>query len=192
MRGLCSALNNKGICVTQTAEPGGNKGATSFSGVIRDIFSCHEEKVPILSELFLLLSARIYNVEQIIFPALSQGHWVVSDRFNDSTYAYQGYGSGFDLEAIRALIRQSGCDIEPNVTFVVDISPKIALARIKDPDAIERRSYAFYKRVREGYHAIAQHSPERVFLLQGCKSPRGLLRDALQFLDVKGLMKGKA
>ncbi len=149
-------------------EPGGSK----ISEKIRDIllnpdFAEMNEK----TEILLYEAARAQLVHQQIIPLLRQGKYVIADRFDDSTTAYQGYGRNLNLEVVNVLNRFATSDLQPYRTFFVDISPEEAdRRRIKNQhqqDRLESGGLEFFKRVRQGFMAIAHEDTERFILING-------------------------
>jgi dTMP kinase len=122
---------------------------------------------PPRAETLLHFAARTDHVAITIEPALAAGEWVVSDRFYDSTVAYQGYGQGADRAFIAEQIRLLAAD--PDLTLVLDVPPDVALQRMRrrggDPDRYERLGAAFHARVRQGFREIAATAPGRCVLL---------------------------
>jgi dTMP kinase len=113
-------------------------------------------------------------VEEVIRPALDAGGVAVSDRFTDSTLAYQGYGRGLDLEMIRAVNGYATGGLAPDLTVLLDVPPEVGLARKAGEagvDSIGRETLEFHRRVREGYHALAAQEPERWLVLDGTLPP---------------------
>lgn len=147
-------------------------GATPLSEAIRSVLLDVGQQIDPIAELFLFCAARRQLVEEVIRPALRRGEIVLSDRFADSTVAYQGYGRGLDLSMVQQVIAYAIGDIVPNVTFILDVDVPTALARRGErfstvTDRMEGASIAFFERVRRGYRAIAEQEPERIILLDG-------------------------
>lgn len=145
-----------------TREPGG----TLIADKIRQILltSEHNESLTPDAELLLMFAARAQHVQQVIFPALKVGKWVVSDRFVDASYAYQGGGRLIPEATIRFLDQWIVNGVIPNKTFLLDASPEIGLARAKqrgEHDRIEQEKVEFFARVRAEYLKRARLSPER-------------------------------
>jgi dTMP kinase len=160
---LADALTQRGVPVLLTREPGGAPGAE----MLRDLLLSGAVEWSAQAETLLHFAARAEHVEKTIRPALDAGTWVVCDRFYDSTMAYQGYGQGADRDAIASLTALLG--IVPDVTFVLDVSDAVAVARQiergADADRYERMDALFHARVRQGFRDIAAASPERCVLL---------------------------
>jgi dTMP kinase len=153
-----------GRLVTLTREPGG----TPLAEKLRELL-LHDAMDP-LSEALLMFAARRDHLLQVIQPALARGEVVLCDRFTDATFAYQGYGRGFDLQVLRQLEQwvqqQSGQAslLEPERCFWFDLPPAIAASRLagaRQPDKFEAEAEPFFQRVASGYAARAVQSPQR-------------------------------
>lgn len=176
VRRLEAALKAEGKSVLLTREPGG----TILAEQIRHLIKDQDEDAPCdRSELMLFLAARAQLVKQVIRPALEAGTWVISDRFSDSTLAYQGYGRGLPLELI-ARMNDFACEgLKPDLTLLLDVSPQTALARRQGrenssntaPDRIERAGAAFHERLRQGFEALARAEPERIVTVDANGTP---------------------
>ena len=148
--------------VVTTREPGG----TELSEQIRNILlSVHNEISPI-TELLLFEASRSHLVETIIKPALDKNMIVLSDRFFDSTVAYQGYGRGLELEQINYLNNLATNGIVPTLTFYLEIPLEISLKRRKKTiDRIEDIGYDFFQNVADGFRKIAELEPQRIITI---------------------------
>jgi dTMP kinase len=163
-------LLQKGISCFVTREPGGTK----IGEKIRDlILSTENREMKNSCELLLYLAARAQHVEEKILPALMKGVTVLCDRYQEATFAYQGFGRGYPLDILQRLNKFASSDLTPRMTFIFDISVACAFERIKKsgkkPDRLEKSSMDFYQRIREGYLALASSHPKRIILLQGDK-----------------------
>ncbi len=161
-RWLSGFLQGKGYRVLFTREPGG----TPVGEAIRALLHAHEHAdMTARAEALLFCAARAQLVEQVIRPFLAGGGLVVSDRYADSTLAYQGYGRGLDLEELRHLNRFATGGLEPDLTFLLDIEVEQGLARRRrSGDAwtrLDALELSFHRRVREGYRAMAAAEPTR-------------------------------
>lgn len=158
-------LQKKSVDFVATREPGGTVLAEKLR---RLLLQNHEEKISDVTELLLMFAGRKQNIDHVILPALEQGKWVVSDRFTDATFAYQGGGRGISESLISQLenIVQEG--LQPDVTLLLDAPLDISLARARGrskPDRIEQEKVAFFERVREAYLARAELFPERFYII---------------------------
>ena len=157
-----SGLINKGSKLITTREPGGSLLGKKLRELILD--KNENNKPSSLAELLLYSADRAEHVSKIISPALSNNNWVISDRFSDSTLAYQGYGRKIDLEIIKK-IESIVCQGEyPDITFFLDISPKESILRRKNeiPDRIESEGIRFLEKVNEGFKLIAKEKNWKV------------------------------
>jgi len=157
-----SGLLNKGSKLITTREPGGSLLGKKLRGLILDNNTNY--KPSSLAELLLYSADRAEHVSKIISPALNNNDWVISDRFSDSTLAYQGYGRNIDLEIIKK-IQSIVCQGEyPDITIFLEISPRESIIRRKNeiPDRIESEGIRFLEKVNEGFKLIAKEKNWRV------------------------------
>lgn len=163
---LKTSIENAGHKVILTREPGG----TWLGEQVRHLIKDQSDDVPCArAETLLFLAARAQLVEKVILPALENGIWVVSDRFSDSTLAYQGYGRGLDLNELTKANEFACSSVKPDITLLLDVeieeSVNRRLAREKtlnsSADRIELEGMQFHSRLREGFKALASKEPER-------------------------------
>ncbi|MFN8432606.1 MAG: dTMP kinase [Anaerolineales bacterium] len=158
---LVEFLREKGYTVFPTREPGG----TSISEQIRDVL--HDMKnaeMHARTETLLYQAARAQIVEQVIKPRLADGEVVISDRYYDSTIAYQGYGHQQNLDEIRALVRYATGGLAPDLTILLDLDIEVGLARKKKDNEWNRmdaKTVDFHKRVRDGYLEMVKAEQKR-------------------------------
>ncbi len=166
----------------QTREPGG----TPLGDAIREIFLNRSISIAAPSESFLVNAARAQHVVDVIRPALVSGSIVISDRFTDSTLAYQGYGRGLNLDSLRRLCSSATGDLEPDLVLVLDLPLGVARARLEArrerPDRIETEDGAFHERVRHGFLALAAGSP-RHRVLDATLPAERLIEQAWQAIE---------
>ncbi|MGD8321434.1 MAG: dTMP kinase [Gemmatimonadota bacterium] len=153
-------LEGRGIPHVVTREPGG----TPVGEAVRSVVLEHTDlEMPGESELFLYLASRAAFVRDIVRPALEAGKIVVADRFDLSTLAYQGYGRGLDLDAVRAAIQLATGGLRADLTVFLDVPVGEGVARQREegkrPDRIEREGDSFLERVRRGYLELAEREP---------------------------------
>jgi len=167
---LYEYIRKSGYKVILTGEPGG----TQIGLKIRDLLlSVENRKMTPVSELLLYNASRAQHIKEVILPALKKGFIVITDRFIDSTKAYQGYGRGIDLKLIEFLEKIVTEDIRPDLTLLLDLDVKIGLKRnrgINKTDRLELEDVKFHKRVREGYLKIAAKELERIKLIDATES----------------------
>ncbi|MDD3094767.1 MAG: dTMP kinase [Candidatus Neomarinimicrobiota bacterium] len=161
-------------------------GHTVIGNAVRNILLNreHGEMNP-RTELLLYAAARSQLVTEVILPVLKEGGVVVSDRFYDSTTAYQGYGRELPLDLIRRLNRIGAHELVPDLTFIIDTDPEIAAGRIGDADRLESESAAFKMRVRNGYRRIAEQEAERCRLINGNRSIAEIHAEIRSIIDKK-------
>ena len=159
---LSEYLTGKGLRVTKTEEPGG----TQISLKIREILlSLDSRGMDHVTELLLYNASRAQHIKEVIMPALEKGDVVITDRFSDSTIAYQGYGRGIDLKLIDSLDKISTGGLKPDITILLDIDVETGLRRNKEinkNDRLEQEDIVFHQKVRSGFIKIAEREPERV------------------------------
>ncbi|MBQ6138040.1 MAG: dTMP kinase [Kiritimatiellae bacterium] len=164
---LKAELEASGIEVVLTREPGGTRLAELIRGLLKEEF---EDPPCDRCELLLFLAARAQLVKNVIIPALDAGRWVISDRFSDSTFAYQGYGRGLPLDVLRAANGFACWGLVPDLTFLLDVDPETSRLRMRDretatgtaADRIERAGDDFHRRLREGFAEMAAEDPARI------------------------------
>ncbi|MBM3244738.1 MAG: dTMP kinase [Candidatus Omnitrophica bacterium] len=160
---LYQYLKSKGKKVIYLREPGGVR----TSEKIRKLLLDPQSNISPEAETLLYMAARAEVVRQIIKPALDVGKIVVCDRFLDSTVAYQGFGLGININAIRSIGSFATCGIKPDMTILLDLPVKKGLKhREFIEDRIERRPLSYHMRVRRGYLAIARQEPKRVKIVK--------------------------
>ena len=155
-----SWLRQQGISqIAKTREPGGTPLAERMRAIVKEI---HDEPLTIQAELLLMYAARVQLVETRIKPALRQGTWVIGDRHDLSSLAYQGGGRGIDEQLIRQIKQAVLGDFGPDLTLYLDIDPAIGLARARargELDRIELEQQAFFERTRMRYLELARRDP---------------------------------
>ena len=154
---VARVLNQHHICDLQfTREPGGTPIAEALRDIIKN--GLQHEPLTDKAELLMLYAARIQLIENVIKPALNKSNWVIGDRHDLSTQAYQGGGRQLDRHFIETLKKQVLGDFKPDLTLYLDIDPEIGLMRAKsrgELDRIEQQSLAFFKRIRQRYLELA-------------------------------------
>ncbi len=181
---LTQALRARGHPVLATREPGGTPGAERVRALILQEDGHDWDPV---SEALLHFAARREHVEKTIRPALESGTWVISDRFADSTLAYQGYGAGGAIQTIRTI--ESAClgGFRPELSVILDLEAaaglKRARARSPDGDRYEKRPLAFHQRLREGFLAIARAAPGRCVVIDAGQDEAATAAAVLEAMD---------
>ena len=166
---VVAQLTRRGLQVFVTREPGG----TELGERLRELLlntTMHLE-----TETLLMFAARSEHLRAAITPALERGVWVISDRFTDATFAYQGGGRGLDLEKIRTLESWVQQGLQPDLTLFFDVSVEVGLARRKQAslllDRFEQEDRLFFERVQAAYLARATADPQRIRVIRAERSP---------------------
>jgi len=164
-------LTENGKQLTVTREPGG----TELGEQIRSLLLTPTKTgMAVDTELLLMFSARAEHVAQIIKPALNRGEWVLSDRFTDATFAYQGGGRGIDQQRITELAQWTLNGLKPDLTLLFDLPVELGqqrvLSRNQGVDRFEQEKVDFFQKVRHCYLERAQQEPERIKIIDASQS----------------------
>ncbi len=167
---ICSYLQRKGIEVIKTREPGGTVLGEKIRSLLlgRDTGAMHSD-----TELLLMFSDRNEHIQRKIKPALNAGKWVVSDRFTDASFAYQGGGRELDLMRISELEKWVHGEFQPDLTIILDVEAELGMNRISsrlEKDRIEQEDWEFFNRVRRAFIDRAKKFPQRIKLLDATSS----------------------
>ena len=176
---LRTQLEAQGLDVVLTREPGGSPAAELLRETLYGPGAPHWAPIP---ETLLLFAARAAHLEETIRPALARGAWVICDRFNDSTLAYQGVLGGVDKDFLSALdARVIGAD-HPDLTFMLDLDPAVSRARAEQRGEVLTRydsaPPAFHASLRAAFLDIAKANPERCSVLDAAAAPEEIARQA--------------
>jgi len=167
---ICEYLKAKGVNVILTREPGG----TDIGEKIRTLLLSNSTgKMHADTELMLMFAARNEHIQNKIMPALKQGDWVLSDRFTDASYAYQGGGRGLDVSRIAQLEQWVLQDFTPDMTLLLDVPVEIGMSRVESrgkKDRIELEATDFFNRVRQAYIDRSEQFPERIKLIDSSQT----------------------
>ncbi len=194
IQGLADAFRELGRAVVLTREPGGTPLAEKLRTLVLN------DAMDPLCEALLMFAARRDHLRQVIEPALQRGEVVLCDRFTDATFAYQGYGRGFDLAVLRQLEqwvqgRDDGEGVrQPDLTLWFDLDPAIAAARLADarsPDRFEALPVEFFSRVAGGYHQRQQADPDRFERIEANQSIEAVWRSVQAALVARGWLGGR-
>ena len=167
---VCEHLIQKGIKVVRTREPGGTEVGEKIRSVLLDV---ENQEMHSDTELLLMFSSRNELIQNKIIPALEKGFWVVSDRFTDASFAYQGGGRMLNLERISKLADWVLGDFKPDLTFLLDVTVEVGMQRIETraaKDRIELEERAFFERVRSVFIQRSEAFPERIKLIDATAS----------------------
>lgn len=175
--GLTKRLEEEGLPVTVSREPGGTALGESIRQVVLD---ARHPSVNPWSELFLMLAARAQVVQEVLRPALQRREIVLCDRYGDSSTVYQGAGRGLGMEKVEGLNTVATGGLVPDLTFLVDLDPLRGQTRMgaRPRDRMENEAVEFHHRVRQGYLELARGNPTRFTVLDGELAPSRLLEAA--------------
>ena len=182
-RRLAATLRERGLQVLVTREPGGSPGAEEIRGLL---VTGGAGRWSAVSETLLHFAARRDHLERTVWPALESGVWVISDRFADSTMAYQGYGLGLNQDVITRLYANVIGKFFPDITLVLDLPAEAGLARAQArsaADRYEQMDLAFHRRLREGFLDIAAHDPRRCAVIDAAGSEDAVAAEILAAVD---------
>ncbi len=188
-RRTLDALQAAGYPVIATREPGG----TSISDQVREVLLNRLDNTAMIpqAEALLFSAARAQLVAEVIRPALAAGKIVVSDRFYDSTLAYQGHGYGLDLAALRAITTFATDGLTPDLTIFLDCPPDVGLRRRASNDVewnrLDDKALAFHHRAYQGYRALIAAEPERWAVIDACQDQDAVFADIAAVLAGRGL-----
>jgi dTMP kinase len=175
-------LVNNGYQVINTREPGG----TPMGEKIREVLLSTDNEMHNMTELYLLFASRQELIKNIILPNLDKGVCVLSDRFTDSSIAYQGYGRGIGVKKVEAIINLLEPCLKPDLTLLFDVDLNVATQRLEKnnkKDRIEKENREFFQKVQNGYYAIAKKEPQRVKLINTLQTKEDTRQEIKQYLD---------
>ena len=171
---FADTLRQRGPDVLVTREPGG----TPLGEQLREILL--HQPMNIGTEALLMFAARQEHIEQVIKPALHAGKWVISDRFSDASFAYQGGGRGLDWDKLSLLEQWVHPDLQPDLTLFFDVPVEVARQRLRSPDntrpnnipldRFEQEQADFFERVRAGYYRRVRQNPQRYVVIDAAQS----------------------
>lgn len=192
IRLLAEALTAAGVDAVTTREPGGTLQAERIRNLLLQRDSGTFDP---LTEAMLMFSARREHLVNKIWPEMEAGKWVISDRFADSTRAFQGYGMGLDSGLIEKLYALVAGDFQPDLTFIFDIDPEAGLSRSmkqkgqtqdateSTEDRYERMGLAFHSRLRDGFLSIAKQYPDRCVIIDAAQDIQSVHRQVLRVIE---------
>jgi len=169
---LADYLREQGYDVLTTREPGGTIIGDQVRAVLTRLDNTAMQP---RTEILLFLAARAQLVEEVIRPALAQGKIILSDRYADSTLAYQGYGHGVDLALLRLLLDFATDGLRPDLTLLLDVDPAVGLSRRRSSggewNRLDAYALEFHQRVRQGYLTMAHQEPTRWRVVDASQPP---------------------
>ncbi|MCF7794227.1 MAG: dTMP kinase [Candidatus Cloacimonetes bacterium] len=179
---LTEYLKEQGKNVLLTREPGGPKISEDIRNVL---LSTNNKEMIARTEILLYMASRSQHTGEWIIPNLEQGNFVISDRYFDSTIAYQGAARKIPRNIIDTLTNFATFGLRPDVTFLVDLPAEIGLSRIetKNADRLEQESLAFHKEVRKGFLDLAKQESDRFVILHGKKSIAEIQKDIIEVIN---------
>lgn len=190
---LAEALRAEGHSVVTTREPGGAPGAEDIRKLLVE---GEPGRWDPLTEAILHFAARREHLARTVLPALDRGDWVISDRFADSTMAYQAYGQGVPAEKIAALYREVVGDLRPDLTIVLDLPPEQGLRRASTRAAeatrYEQMDIAFHNKIREAFLDIARREPARCVVISTSAAPEEVAATVLETVRTRLSLAAKA
>ena len=180
---LYDSLKEKEYPVILTREPGG----TVIGNNIREILiDKKNNQINPLTELMLNFASRIEHLQQVILPALKNKQIVITDRFYDSTLAYQGFAMGVEIETIEKVHQLMINSIQPDITFLCDMEVEVAFQRIKsrsDNNRYEELSFDFHNKVRNGFLEIAKNNAGRIKIINANNDVSKVAERVIKYLD---------
>jgi dTMP kinase len=179
---LAGYFRSKGHKVIDTVEPGG----TNIGQKIRELLLEPENHMEPLTELLLYYASRAQHVREVIYPAILDDRIVITDRFSDSTVAYQGYARGLDLKLLSRLNEIVNPDLKPFLTFMLDLDVEEGLKRNRKAskeDRFELETVEFHQRVRKGFLQIASEEPERVKVIDASRNPDEISEEIIKIIE---------
>jgi len=180
---IAEYLDKAGKTVVTTREPGGTRIAENIRGLLLDH---DDEQLTNETELLLMFAARAQHLQHVIKPALEAGHWVVSDRFTDASYAYQGGGRDFKMTDIAWLENFVQKGLTPDKTILLDLDVELGLKRAASrslPDRFESEQKVFFESVRSVYLQRANAEPNRFCVIDASKSVVQVQQSITRYLD---------
>jgi len=175
IKSITNLLDDKGISYVVTREPGGSTIGSELRSILLDPQTNISSEV----ELMLMLADRKDHVDQVILPNLKKGNWVISDRFMDSSFAYQGGGRKLDKKLIDSFSRRLNLPI-PDLTLLFNVSVEISLSRVKargDLDRFEQEEIDFHNRIREAYLELAEQNVNRIQIIDSSQAIEDMLKN---------------
>jgi dTMP kinase len=186
---IADFLKSTGLKFVMTREPGGTEIGMKIRSILLDP---KNHNLTPKAELFLYAADRTQHIEQLILPALNEGKIVVTDRFVDSTTVYQGYARGIDFELVEKINDLVLNGLKPDVTILLDISPAVGLARVKDQlqfgerieseSRFEQEELVFHEKIRQGFLTLAQKETNRFHIIDADRDPDEVTKDIIRIL----------
>lgn len=173
-----------------TQEPGGTALGRAIRGLLLE---ATHDGMSSEAEVLLFFADRAQHVAEVVRPGLAAGRVVISDRYTDSSMAYQGYGRGIDLDLIRVVARAATGGLTPDLTLFIDVPVEVGLERVGKRgrhDRLEAEVREFHERVRDGYRALAAGEPARWVTIDGEQDAAVVEREVAAAVAARGIMAG--
>jgi dTMP kinase len=177
--------------VVLTFEPGATPLGRQIRGLLLDPAS---REIASMAEVLLYFADRAQHLAEVVRPALAAGRTVISDRYVDSSIAYQGYGRGLPLADIETLARVATGGLAPDLTLFLDVTVQTGLARVGQrgrSDRLEAEAAEFHERVRKGYLALVSREPKRWVRIDGEGQPEDVYKRLLAAVEARGLVPAR-
>lgn len=184
IKGIQAFLSSKGIQSLATREPGGVVISEAIRNIILD---CAYTEMDSRTEALLFAAARRQHLVEKVYPAIKNEEWVIFDRFIDSSLVYQGYVRGLGIEEVYEMNRFAIEDFMPDLTFYLDVDPGVGLNRIhqdenREINRLDKESFAFHEKVREGYHLLLERFPKRMVKIDASQPIERVIADIVAHL----------
>ncbi len=180
---LVTLLRQNGLTVVVTREPGGTVLGERLRALLLDQASVmHPE-----TEALLMFAARREHLDKVIIPALHKGSWVISDRFTDASFAYQGSGRGLSSGKLALLEQWVQNDLQPDLTLYFDVPVELGRQRVnisRAPDRFEQEQQVFFQRVRDGYLERAKQYPKRIHVIDARQTENSVKQEVAGILEL--------
>lgn len=186
LKKILEKLQEKGINPLVTREPGGSRIAEDIRNIILDKRNTEEDS---RTEALLYAASRRQHLVEIVLPALKEGRLVISDRYIDSSLAYQGYARGIGIDNVLAINQFAIDNVFPDLTFFLDLSPEEGLKRMKDrrrgADRLDQEKLDFHQKVYQGYQIINERFKDRIIKIDATPSPDVIADNIVSILLAK-------
>jgi dTMP kinase len=179
---LAAHLTAAGLEVLRTREPGGTPAAEAVRAILLDP---SHEGLDDRAEALLFAAARGDHVARVIRPALERGTHVVTDRYLDSSVAYQGVGRGLGVDTVERLSLWATRNLVPDLTVLLDVDPAVGLSRLTEHDRLEREPLAWHRAVRDGFRTLADRAPHRYLVLDATRPVDDLADEVAAAVDAR-------
>ena len=186
---ISKILQDNGHKIVETREPGGTRLGEEIRSVL--LANSNANAISDNTELLLMFAARSQHIDEIIRPNIESGVTVISDRFTDSSFAYQGGGRGIDPARIRALQNWLHADLNPDLTLLLDLPVETGLERVKkrgESDRFETEQLDFFNKVRSAYLELAAAEPERIAVINVDRQIESIQADIQSTLKDRGIL----